>query len=255
MTSYDKIVKWHVEDNPSFMAMIERNRFYYADIIFDDNANTIKLKYKDQDNEWKHIESKYLCTFIDAIILDMVFVKGNHYNKNYFHFNPNIIPKICGHKIADNPNLNEILDELSSHYDRRGFFNIIKEEKYNKTIKTLNIMFFKGLPINPKTMPMMTTVEAEETFEYKKRLLYVKLYSDKYVKTNSDKSFYLTDENTLNDRTYKFIIDRNIYNSLWFTYHFIINDHPEFDINVTYYCHDTPIFTINRMDYKMRDVL
>lgn len=247
MTSYDKIVNWQVNVNPTFEN--KRDRFYYVDLN-ETFKKTQKIKLRYPDEQWKYTESRYLCNLIDATILDIYF--SDFVNRYYVNFNIGSIPDICGLCIAGNPNLDDIVKELSEHYDKRGFYNMINIEKtfnilYNKQTDNyvLGILFFEELPTNPKTeyLKILNDGDAEE-FHYKSKLLYMKINSDEYKHISSQKNYYYYDESVLNDKTYRFVIDRP-YMDIMFPY-LVLRCNVQYRGDCIFYCYDTPIFTLDK---------
>lgn len=250
MTNYDKIVLYHTKLNPTFT--LQKNRFCYNDLYIDKNIN---LNYLDKD--WKYIEAKYLCNLLDCIILDSYFIN----DIPYIYFNISNIPNILEFKIADNPNINLILEELSENYDERGFYNVISfnnEYNYLSHNKCNNIifkiLFFKNLKNNLKTKE--NKLINNEIFTYKTKLIYMKIECEEYIKVEiknnyineknnnlieKEYNYFLNNENILNDKSYKFI--GKDFNDLLFYYIYIKGNYNN-NIKFNFYCYDTLIFTL-----------
>lgn len=138
---------------PSGTFYDRRYRFY----CFDLHKNQTKIKFSydiKYDNEWIYEESRYLTNLIDSLILNTVMT----YNKQV-HLNINYINKLGDLEISDNPNLDNILTEVTDHYDTRGFynildtinmFNIVRNIKMDCKILSISLYLNNQDTVNPK---------------------------------------------------------------------------------------------------------
>jgi hypothetical protein len=236
---YQMIVEWQTTDDPTFKK--PRNRFYYRDLYVNEMSKKMEIRLMYADDDWQYVESKYLCNLIDCLILDSVFAV-TIYSKCYLNIGLNAIPEICGLSICTNPFFAEIMKEVSSHYDRRGFYNLIVLDDHSINDNpnyVFRILFFRGLLQNPLTIEKETDKTNPQIFKYRKRLVYIKSQSDQPIEGETC-NWGIFDSSVLNDPTYRMMEDRH-YDDLFFLFNVIKLKYP--NINLTYYCEDEPIFT------------